>query len=183
MNSQITYEEVRELFDYDAETGVFTNRVDRSLSARKGEVAGGLNKTTGYWRIRENGKSYQAHRLAWLYVYLPEHGLDHKNRIRHHNWIENLREATSSCNIKNSKIKNNNVSGITGVYWYKRYKKWAVTIHDKSYKRIFIGYFTSKLEAANARYNAEIEHDYPNCNTQSSALKYIQQKENYSEYC
>jgi len=170
------YELVHELFDYNADTGIFTNKINRGTSAKKGEVAGGLSRD-GYWYINVNGKNYLAHRLAWFYIhgYFPEYGLDHKNRVRHHNWIDNLREASQSCNIKNSKLKKNNTSGITGVSWHKQNKKWLVQIRDKNHKAIHIGYYNNKLDAAKARYEAEIEHGYPDCNTQSTALNYINQ--------
>lgn len=174
MSNKISYEEVHKLFDYDPETGVFINKVARQGS-RKGEIAGGLDISTGYWVIGVNYKSYRAHQLAWLYVYgyFPEYDLDHKDKIRHHNWIDNLREVTRSCNVKNSKIFCTNTSGITGIYWCKKIKKWQVDIYDKNHKRIRMGYFASKLEAAKVRYAAEIKHDYPDCQTQSSALAYI----------
>jgi len=173
----ITYDEIHKLFDYDPDTGIFLNRVTRSSNAKKGEVAGGLDISKGYWQIRVNGKKYRAHRLAWLYVYgyFPEYGLDHKDRIRHHNWINNLREASQSCNLKNCKIHSNNISGITGVCWHKRNKKWRVYIRDRNHKPLHIGYFASLLEAAKARYAAELKYKYPDCNTQSSALNYIEQ--------
>ena len=174
---KITYEEVHELFDYNPETGIFTNRITRGKIAKKGKVAGCLSDT-GYWIIKVNGKNYRAHRLAWLFIhgYFPEHQIDHINRIRTDNRLCNLREVNKSCNMKNSKIYNNNTSGITGVSWHKRAKKWMVRIQDKNYHRINLGSFASKLEAAQARYEAEIKYKYPNCQTQSSALKYIEQQ-------
>jgi hypothetical protein len=46
---------------------------------------------------------YYAHRLAWLWWFgeWPEGGLDHINRIRNDNRIDNLREATRSENQRN----------------------------------------------------------------------------------
>jgi len=171
----ITYDEIHKLLDYDPETGIFTNKIFRAPNALKGEVAGGLNISNGYWQIRVAGEKYLAHRLAWLYVYgyFPENDLDHRDRIRHHNWIDNLREATKSCNAKNAKIRSNNASGITGVSWYKRKKKWQAYIQDKKHKVIYLGIFTSLLEAAKARYAAEVKYGYMSCSTESSALKYI----------
>lgn len=176
MKNQISYDEVHELFNYDPATGIFINKTTSNGRSLKGSVAGSLS-TNGYWRIGVKGKSYKAHRLAWLYVYgyMPEHGLDHRNRIRSDNWIDNLREATHSCNMKNSKIQSNNISGITGVCWHKGAKKWRVEIQDKNLKPIYLGIFAFKLEAAKARYEAEIKHNYPNCQTQSTALQYINQ--------
>jgi hypothetical protein len=157
----ITYDEIHKLFNYNPETGIFTNKVFRGPKAEKKAVAGALNGD-GYWQIQVNRKSYLAHRLAWLffYGYFPEYGLDHRDRIRHHNWIDNLREATQSCNAKNCKIQSNNTSGITGVSWAKQAKKWMVCIQNEHHKVVCIGYFTSKLEAAQARYEAELKYGY-----------------------
>jgi len=174
---KITYEEVHELFDYDEATGIFTNKVNRGTRARKGKVVGCLSDT-GYYLIRVNRKNYKAHRLAWLFVhgYFPENGIDHVNQNKTDNRIENLREVSQSCNMKNCKIRKENISGITGVSWYKRGKKWRAHIQDKNYKLLYLGSFASKLEAAQTRYAAEIKYKYPNCQTQSSALKYIEQQ-------
>jgi len=173
--NKITCGEVHRLFDYDPATGIIINRTTRAYNALKGEVAGYLNNTDGYIYIKVNEKAYKAHRLAWFYVYgyFPENGLDHINRIKTDNRIVNLREATKSCNAKNCKININNTSGITGVSWHKRDKKWQVRIHDQNHKLLHIGYFDLLLEAAKARYTAEIKYGYISCNTETSALKFI----------
>ena len=81
----------------------FINSYTRSSRAVKGKEAGTLEKT-GYIRIKLNGHKYMAHRLAWFYEYgkWPTKEIDHKDNIKHHNWIDNLREATRSENIINS---------------------------------------------------------------------------------
>lgn len=168
------YKEVRRLFNYNRLTGIFTNRVNRSIRALKGKVAGTLG-SDGYWCICVNRKLYKTHRLAWLYVYgyFPEHQIDHINRIRTDNRIDNLREVSRSCNLRNSKIRSTNTSGIIGVIWNKHAKKWRADIHDQNHKLVYIGIFTSLLEAAKARYEAEVKYGYLTCQTESSALNYI----------
>lgn len=44
-----------------------------------------------------------AHRLAWLYVHgeWPQREIDHKDNVRHHNWIGNLRDVSHSVNMQN----------------------------------------------------------------------------------
>ena len=49
-----------------------------------------------------------------------------------------------------------------------------------SFKDIPLGYFQSKIDAARARWKAEVEHDFPNCNTTSTAYLYLQ-KNNYKK--
>lgn len=173
---KVTYDEVHELFDYDPATGILTNKTSRR-KARKGKMAGHPGGH-GHLQIGVKGKKYLAHQLAWLYHYgyFPEHGLDHINRIKTDNRIVNLREATQSCNMKNSGIQSNNTSGIKGVYWRKDAHKWLASIQDKNHKLIYLGIFSSKLDAAKARHTAEIKHGYPDCQMQSTALNYIQRE-------
>lgn len=40
---------------------------------------------------------------------------------------------------------------------------------------VFLGYFKSKLDAAQARWDAEVKYGYPNCNTTSSAYLYLKE--------
>lgn len=98
----MTPERVRELLVYDYQTGMFTWRVTRGEFIA-GAVAGSL-KREGYWRIGLDGKQYAAHRLAWAYVYgvWPKHGLDHRDRDKTNNRIDNLREATNAQNAQNA---------------------------------------------------------------------------------
>ncbi len=179
---KLTQKRLKELLHYDPETGIFTWR-KRILSRNRvskngGKVAGGINKTTGYVRIGVEGKKHKASRLAWLYVegYFPEHDVDHRNRIRDDNKWENLRHATRSCNIRNCKTRSDNTSGITGVYWNTQRQKWFSHIAIPG-KRISLGLFNSKLNAAKARLSAEIKFGFPGCNSTSSAYLYIQNAE------
>ena len=57
----------------------------------------------GYVVIRYAGKGYKAHRLAWLHVYgrWPNGPLDHINRLKNDNRIENLRETDDALNQHN----------------------------------------------------------------------------------
>jgi len=95
---------LRDLLDYDPETGVFTWRVARRGGASLGDIAGGPNKK-GYIKIRLDGKMYYAHRLAWLYMYgvWPTKFVDHINCVESDNRIVNLRIATRAQNMANSR--------------------------------------------------------------------------------
>lgn len=68
-----------------------------------------INKTTGYIHCKLNGKKYGKHRLIAL-QFIPNpnnyNEVDHKNKIRTDNRIENLRWASRSINQKN-KISHN----------------------------------------------------------------------------
>ncbi len=175
---KLTYEKLHEILDYNEKTGIFNWRIRRDetgrLRGRGGKIAGYL-RSDGYIHIGIDGKFFLAHRLAWLYThgYFPENQIDHIDQVRHHNWLSNLREATKSCNLQNCKTSKNNKSSITGVFWCKRDRKWEVQI-TKNNKQLNLGLYSSLIDAAKARYEAE--QKYFTCVIKSSAKLYI---ENY----
>jgi hypothetical protein len=147
----LTQARLKELLHYDPETGVFTWRVTRNNAVRIGEKAG-TDNGLGYLRIYVCGKHYVAHRLAWLYVHgeWPDSELDHANRNKSDNRIQNLRYATRSSNNKNRGVFCNNRSGYTGVSFNKRVGKFAAYAHEDG-RQIHIGYYQSAELAAEAR--------------------------------
>ena len=148
---------LKEFLDYNLNTGIFTWKVDRQKHT-KGKVAGTNDR--GYARIKINGQSYAAHRLAWLYVYGEwPNCIDHINRDRGDNRICNLRSVSHAENMKNLSMMRSNTSGITGVAWHKRDKKWAANI-GASDRLEHLGYFDSLLDACSARKSAEIKYKY-----------------------
>lgn len=76
---------LRSLLDYDAQTGAFTWKVQRSPRIKAGALAGSTSGN-GYRYITVNGQTHSEHRLAWLYVHgeFPASELDH---INHNNSI------------------------------------------------------------------------------------------------
>lgn len=144
----ITQERLKELLDYDPKTGVFVRKVDIRGGAKTGDRAGSLNKHLGYIQINVDGKKYFAHRLAWLYVYgcWPKDTIDHINRQRADNRIENLREATVQQ-------QNFNV-GAKGCHLHKPSKKWMAQIMSNG-KRKYLGYFDTETEAMAAYFTAK----------------------------
>ena len=61
----------------------------------------------GYLRCTMKGRSYLLHRLIWKLHYGVDPGpcLDHINRFKSDNRIENLREVTHSENLRNNNAK------------------------------------------------------------------------------
>ena len=104
----LTDQKLRELLAYDLMTGIFTWRVANKNSVNIGDVAGSYSGD-GYRKIKIRKRSYQAHRLAWFYVYgeWPLAEIDHINGVRDDNRIANLREATHTENSWNSKKRCN----------------------------------------------------------------------------
>lgn len=132
---KLTQSRLRELLDYNRDTGVFTWLQYRSQLARAGSAAGRVNMTTGYVEIQIDGTRYKAHRLAWLYCHgvMPDKQIDHINSNRTDNRITNLRVATRSQNQQNTGLTKANKSGRKGVYF--RDGKWLAQaqINGKKY--------------------------------------------------
>lgn len=130
----VTQERLRDVLRYCPATGHFSWLQPVSSQAVVGEIAGCIGPD-GYCRIRLDGVLYGAHRLAFLYVYgrWPSHLVDHKNGVRSHNWLDNLRDATPSENGQNKRhaIASNRASGLLGVYWSSRIGKCGAKVNHK----------------------------------------------------
>lgn len=158
-NSYSDHIKVREVYNYDPDTGVFTFRVQRGPK-RAGEVAGGVS-LDGYIYMKLNGNQHLAHRLAFLYMTgkWPEKFVDHKDTNRSNNAWDNLREATKTVNARNRSKLSSNTSGHVGVSWDKLKCKWVAHIGVDS-KCIRLGRFDTIEEAVNARAAAETKYGY-----------------------
>lgn len=143
-------ERLRELFDYDQETGVLTWKVSSHKCAsniRVGGSAGCLNNT-GYYHTRIGTDRFLNHRLIWMWMTGEDPGdldIDHINRVRSDNSWENLRVVSRGVNISNS-IKVNNTSGVPGITWEKAARKWSVRAYVDGARKFF-GRFQTKEEA------------------------------------
>ena len=149
MKTELTAERLREVLHYNPVTGVFTWRVSRS-NVHAGDEAGS-DDGNGYVQIRLFRATYRAHRLAWLYVYgtWPEGMVDHENRNKSDNRIDNLRLADDSQNAQNTPTRSNNRSGYRGVYWHARAKKWAAEINAYGCQK-YLGLFGTPEDAHTA---------------------------------
>lgn len=179
--NKLTQKRLKELLHYDPETGIFTWRKYRSYNAPTGSVAGTHN-SNGYIVICIDRSREFAHRLVWLYMhgYIPECTIDHINRDRLDNRLENLREATRQCNARNIGLQQNNTSGIKGVTWDKSRIKWVAFI-KVSGKHIPLGRYADKSDAAMRRWEAEKEHGFPGCCCDSTAYRYLIENKIISE--
>lgn len=147
----ITQSLVRELFDYQG--GNLIWKVKKSGIRNNGN-AGHLTKI-GYVTVQINGRAYRAHRVIflWHHGYLPNE-IDHINRIKNDNSIENLREVSHSENCMNRKLRTDSSSGFAGVYWDNRLNKWRARITINK-NRKSLGIFQSFDDAVAARILAE----------------------------
>jgi hypothetical protein len=149
---RVTRKRLRELLDYDEDTGEFRWRKDsRQVSA--GDLAGFFSRER-YWIIRIDGRCYPAHQLAWLHV-TGRWGrpmIDHRDGNPTNNRLTNLRIATFSQNNANRCRPRQNTSGFKGVSPSGRSKKWKATIR-KDHQTIHLGNFATP-EAAHEAYMA-----------------------------
>ena len=125
----LTPERLKEVLDYDPETGISTWLVSRG-SAREGARAGCNINPDGYRRIRIDRENYLEHRLIffWMTGRWPDPEVDHRDMDKLNNRWHNLREATRSQNAANRRTHKTNTSGVKGVCWNKRLQKWVAQI-------------------------------------------------------
>ena len=113
----LTAERLREVLDYDPDTGVFTWKVARGRGVKAGDIAGYADDK-GYRRITVDGREHLAGRVSWLHVCgcWPTNEIDHKNGIRSDDRFTNLRDVTHSLNQQNKRqAQCNNKTGLLGV--------------------------------------------------------------------
>jgi hypothetical protein len=157
--------EVFAYFRYDPETGIIKWKINNGVKNLKGKTAGHLNKE-GYIEIRFKGKNYQGHRIAYALgrntLDIPS-ALDHINRDRSDNRLENLRAATAQENSCNTSKRKNTTSKYKGVSWYRRYQKWQAHIRHNGKSRYLGMYATEeKAHAAYCKAAAELHGDFAN---------------------
>jgi hypothetical protein len=145
----ITAERLREMLHYDPETGVFTYRMPRKR-IRVGNVAG-YQRPDGYRRIKLDKQFDYAHRLAWLYMTgeWPTFDIDHANGKPADNRWANLRQATTTQNLANSRKPASNRSGFKGACWDASKRKWLASIKVNGRNK-FLGRFDCPAEAHRA---------------------------------
>ena len=168
---KLTQEKVRRLFNYRNGTLVWKVTKNNN-SAKMGSVAGSISNN-GYYMVSFDNKRYFTHKIIWLWHkgYIPEKHIDHRNQDRLDNHIQNLREVSRSCNLRNYENRKDNKSGVRGVHWYKPTKKWQARITSNN-KRFSLGYYNDFNEAVLARLAGEQRLSWYKCNQCSSAYKY-----------
>jgi hypothetical protein len=144
LDSLLTYEEAKQVFIYDSETGYIRQRGSKFNTAPNQH---------GYLHVSWKNKRLKCHRVVWLLHNgaWPKNQIDHINRNRADNRIENLRDVPRRINSAN-KINNALMVGTT---WHPDKKKWKAKIQVNN-KSIHLGYFNTQEEASQ-RYQQEVE--------------------------
>jgi len=85
-----------------------------------------------------------AHRVAWLLSYgeEPPKSIDHIDGDTSNNRLINLRDG-DVINQRNARMRSDNTSGITGVYWDGWHRKWRASIRVSG-KRIRLGSYAEE---------------------------------------
>jgi len=150
---------IRELLDYDPQSGVFTHR--KSGGRCKAGGRAGYTNAIGYVCIRFSDKLYSAHRLAFLWMdgEWPAGPVDHIDGNRSNNAWANLRVVDHQGNNRNKRRQHTNTSGRTGIYWDKDNSKWRAYIYVSN-KRQLLGRFSRFEDACRARLDAEALHGF-----------------------
>lgn len=138
----ITAENVKDLFDYR----------DGKL-IRDGKVINNKPNANGYVYLAYKKKKYLQHRVIWLWHNgeWPSDQIDHIDRDKANNRIENLRVVDQHTNQVNRTAQQNSKSGVLGVSWNSFANKWAVY-----YRKQYVGRYSDLESAVAARAQAEL---------------------------
>lgn len=174
MGRVLTVEELKKKLHYNPHTGIFTNIGKWNGRKQNGSMAGTQKKKNGYISICVNYKEYGAHQLAWLYMTgeFCKTIIDHKDRIKYNNKWENLIQSDYHLNAQNSKKRTDNKSGVTGVHFKTRLKKWFVDIQINGIRK-YLGIYKSFDNAVCARLAGEQCLNWNSGIKGSSADKYV----------
>ena len=116
--------------------------------------------SNGYARRRlptRKGKQFTALMHREIMMAGPGQEVDHINGDHLDNRRANLRLCTHLENSRNRGPQSNNNSGFKGVHWYAQTQRWQAQIKAGS-RRIHLGYFVDKLDAARTYDEAARDH-------------------------
>lgn len=146
-----TQDELKALYTYNPETGLFTHLKSRG-KGRAGHLAGSI-RPNGYVEMRVCNRLFAAHRLAFLYMTgsfpVPPLTVDHINGVRSDNRWENLRVATWHQQSWNAPAHRHNQSGLKGAWPCRQTGRWVSMLQDGQ-RRIWLGRFDTAEEAHQA---------------------------------
>lgn len=99
------------------------------------------------------------HRFIWsLAGHDPVPQIDHRDGQPLNNAEDNLRDGTGRNSMNLRSLRKDNTSGVVGVCWEPRYKRWRATVKAKG-KVKHVGLFVS-LDAATAARDAAARTHY-----------------------
>ena len=160
MLTDLSAEEVRNLFAYDPDEGLlrWRNAAGRYGRIPAGTVAGRIHEE-GYRYVTIYGRHYRASRIIWLWMTekWPEHQVDHEDRNPGNDKWDNLRRATGSQNKANCRKYRNKSCDLKGVQAVQKRRSIRYrAIATKNGQRVHLGYFDTP-ELAHAAYLSAAE--------------------------
>ncbi len=159
---ELTVDRVRELLDYEPDTGIMRWRVQLNGRCRVGAIAGCVN-SKGYRVVHIDGRQYRASRLVWLHVYgrWPTGVIDHRNHVTDDNRIANIRDVSVSVNAQNQiRAQTRSASGLLGVF--PRGRLWRAKLKRADGSILFLGEFQT-AQTAHAAYVAAKRMEHEGC--------------------
>lgn len=122
-------------FYYDpSSTSCLRNKITRSSTQLKDQIQGTLTNK-GYWRVQHQKKTIYQHRIVWELWFgpIPEGKvIDHIDRDKSNNRIENLRCVSQSDNMTNQPQRTK--SGYKCIYQNQANGKYQVrSLKDRKY--------------------------------------------------
>jgi hypothetical protein len=167
MRKRLTQTVLKELLNYNPETGALTWRYrdrrwfksDRSFnswnSKHVGRPALASRDTHGHLHGHVLGKLRSAHRVIFLWMTgrWPFGVIDHIDHDRTNNKWENLRDISAEENARNKALRSDNRSGQTGVR--KSGTSWIAQIGDE-----YLGSFESFEDATAERLAEERDRNF-----------------------
>lgn len=153
--SKELFEIASQTLKYDPESGEFFWKTSRGKAKAGNRI--GWKCTNGYIYFAIRGRKYTAHRIAWLISHgsFPAGDIDHINGVRDDNKLSNLRVATRSENLQNTRCPNSrNTSGYMGITFHKQSGRWNSRICTNGIVKS-LGYFDLKEDAAKAYLEAK----------------------------
>jgi len=152
----VSVEVLKDLLDYNPETGIISWKSGLFNNKRSGQEAGFIRKSSNYKELTINQRLYQAHRVAWALYYgtwpSTDSYIDHIDRNKQNNKIENLREVSPQQSSWN-RIRERKREFPTGVRAHQNVphgKTWYRAAIEINNKTINLGCFTSPEEAGEA---------------------------------
>lgn len=167
---KLTQKRLKEILHYDPNTGIFT-----WIQGPMRQKQAGYKNPAKCIDIRIFGRLRKAHRLAWLYIhgFFPENQIDHIDRNPLNNKIDNLREVSCQCNIRNCGNFINTSTAAKGVCWHKSGNKWRANIVINN-KQKSLGLYVDFDNAVCARLAGEQACNWSGCDSNSPAYQYVQ---------
>ena len=138
----------------------------RVKNSKTGRILKQACDKNGYLRVvlcmNRFRKMYLTHRLvaeAFIINAENKRTVDHINKTRNDNRVNNLRWATTEENNRNKNVYHKSKTGISGVWRNEKKSKWQVYIRYKQ-RLIHLGFFIDFEQAVKARRDAEVKYGF-----------------------